>query len=161
LLASLWAPECPVTWALLDKNHPTTALVFDMTGLMVLLGAGTAVTRGFRNRADMIPGLPGPDWLALGLITGVILFGFVLEGMRIAMTGWPEGAWYAVIGYGISLIFSESPLWTEVYGYLWYAHAVLTAGFVAYLPFSRMSHLLVAPVVLILNALRDSESGQS
>ena len=57
LTTSLWAPECQVTWPMLDKNNSTTAFVFDMTGIMVLLGAGVAFIRGFIKRSDQLPGL--------------------------------------------------------------------------------------------------------
>jgi len=77
------------------------------------------------------------------------VIGFLLEGMRIAMTGAPEGSAYAFLGYGISRIFADwSSTITGVYGYVWYAHAVLTGGFIAYLPFSRLLHIIIAPWVL-------------
>ena len=41
---------------------------------------------------------------------------------------------------------------SEIYGYIWYLHAFLTAAFLVYLPFSKMFHLIMAPVVIALNA---------
>jgi len=158
LTTSLWAPECPVTWPMLDKNHSTTAFVFDMTGIMVLLGAGLAFIRGFIKRPNQLPGLPGQDRPALGMIAGIIIVGFVLEGVRIAMTFSPVGSGYAFVGYGISKLFSSFSGLTEVYGYIWYVHAILTGVFVAYLPFSRLFHIIIGPVVLVMNAL--SEQGR-
>ena len=38
LLGSLWKPEWTQVWAMLDKNHPTTAFLFDLTGIMAILG---------------------------------------------------------------------------------------------------------------------------
>jgi nitrate reductase gamma subunit len=40
----------------------------------------------------------------------------------------------------------------DVYGYVWYMHAILTGAFIAYLPFSRLMHIIMAPVVLAMNA---------
>jgi nitrate reductase gamma subunit len=158
LITSLWAPECPVAWSMLDKNHSTTALVFDMTGIMVLLGAGLAFIRGLMKRSHQIPGLPKQDRVALGMIAVIIIIGFVLEGMRMAMTSPPIGSSYAFVGYGISKLFSGFSGLPEIYGYIWYIHAILTGIFVAYLPFSRLFHLIVGPVVLIMNAV--SEHGR-
>jgi nitrate reductase gamma subunit len=158
LTTSLWAPEWSVAWPMLDKNHSTTAFVFDMTGIMVLLGAGLAFIRGFMKRPDQLPGLPGQDRLALGLIAGIIIAGFVLEGVRIAMTSSPVGSEYAFVGYGIGMLFSGFSGLTEVYGYIWYVHAILTGVFLAYLPFSRLFHVIVGPVVLVMNAV--SEQGR-
>jgi nitrate reductase gamma subunit len=138
---------------MLDKNHPATALLFDLTGIMILLGVVPALIRGAIKKQDKTTGLPGRDHLALGLIAGIVVIGFILEGMRIAMTGFPDGSPYAIGGYGISMLFSNTSGLPEVYGYIWYVHAVLTGAFFAYLPFSRLLHIIVAPVVLALNAV--------
>ena len=157
LVISLWRPDWAPVWLMLNKNHPATALLFDLTGIAVLLGVGLAFFRGQRRCQDPPSGLPGQDRIALGLIGGIVVVGFLLEGMRIAMTGWPEGAGFAVVGYAVSLLFGESTLWTGVYGYLWYIHAILTGAFVAYLPFSRLLHIIVAPVVLAMDAAAEGE----
>ena len=161
LISSLWKPEWDPVWAMLDKNHPATALLFDLTGIMVLLGVVLAFIRGTIKQHNETNGLPEQDRLALGLIAGIVVIGFFLEGMRIAMTGCPGGAWYAIAGYGISMLFSEALDLTGVYGYIWYIHAILTGAFIAYLPFSRLLHIIVAPVVLAVNAVsRNGHSGR-
>lgn len=159
LFASLWKPEWTWVWAMIDKNHPTTAFIFDLTGAMVLLGVCLTIIRGLLGRSDALPGLPKQDYLALGLILGIVVIGFFLEGLRIAMTGWPGGAHYAFLGYGISLLFTGSPGIPGVYGYIWYIHAIFTGAFVAYLPFSRLFHIIVAPVVLAINAVSERGHG--
>jgi nitrate reductase gamma subunit len=153
LVASLRKPEWEPVWGMLDKNHPATALLFDLTGIMILLGVVPALIRGAIKKHDKITGLPGRDHLALGLIAGIVVIGFILEGVRIAMTGFPDGSPYAIAGYGISMLFSNTSGLPEVYGYIWYVHAVLTGAFFAYLPFSRLLHIILAPVVLALNAV--------
>ncbi len=69
----------------------------------------------------------------------------------MAMTGSPSGAPWAFVGNLVSRILSGFEL-MNLYGYVWYLHAVLTGMFVAYLPFSRMFHMIMAPVVLAVNA---------
>jgi nitrate reductase gamma subunit len=157
LITSLWAPECPVTWPMLDKNHPVTAFLFDVTGIMVILGAVLAFIRGFLRKSEKLPGLPGQDRMALSLIGGIVVIGFILEGLRIAMTGSPAGACYAFIGYAVSTLFSDSAGLTQSYGYIWYIHAILTGIFIAYLPFSRMFHIIMGPIVLAMNAVSEHE----
>ncbi len=163
LLGSLWRPESETVWILLNKNHFLTAFVFDLSGLMLLLGIVIALVRGTVKRFTMRAGLPKQDPLALGLIGGIVIVGFVLEGMRIAMTGVPGDAEYAFAGYWISTFFSDPSRLTSLYGYLWYAHAVLAAGFVAYLPFSRLFHIILAPVTLLMGGAgeRDRSTGKS
>jgi nitrate reductase gamma subunit len=151
LISSLWFPEWTPTWAMLNKNDPVTAFLFDFTGVMVILGVLLAFFRGYLFRKEAVKGLPKQDRLALCLISGIVLFGFVLEGMRIAMTGAPGSASYAFIGYEISKLFFIPSGLTEAYGYIWYIHAILTGAMVAYIPFSRLLHIIIAPVVLSMN----------
>jgi nitrate reductase gamma subunit len=151
LIGSLWFPEWTPTWAMLNKNDPVTAFLFDFTGVMLILGVLLAFFRGYLIRKNAAKGLPKQDRLALCLIGVIVLFGFLLEGVRIAMTGAPAGASCAFIGYGISRFFSDSSALSEAYGYIWYLHAVLTGAMVAYIPFSRLLHIIIAPVVLSMN----------
>lgn len=154
LVGSLWAPKWSGAWAMVDKNHPTTALFFDVTGMMVLTGVLLAFARGLLQDMKRAPGLPGQERLALGLIASLVAVGFVLEGMRIAMTGAPQGAEYALIGYWLSGFFTDAAGLTGLYGYVWYLHAALTGAFVAYISFGRLGHVIVGPIVL---AMRGAE----
>jgi nitrate reductase gamma subunit len=158
IAANLWRRS---TWYefLLNNNDPATALLFDLTGILVVAGAIAAVARGIAKKSERMPGLPGQDYAALGLIGGVVIVGFVLEGMRIAMTGVSWGASWAFVGYPISRLFAGWKALTGVYGYVWYLHAILTGAFAAYLPFSRMFHVLVAPISLAIRAVRHGAHG--
>jgi nitrate reductase gamma subunit len=149
LIGSLWKPEWTWVWPMLDKNSPLTAFLFDLTGIMLILGLFFAYLRGRKQRSGQVPDLPRQDLLALGLIAGIAVIGFLLEGMRIAMTGFPEGSSYAFMGYAIGRAFFRTSSLTGVYGYVWYAHALLTGAFIAYLPFSRLLHIIMSPFVLI------------
>ncbi|MCP4664773.1 MAG: hypothetical protein GY849_00265 [Deltaproteobacteria bacterium] len=157
LLGSLFKPESHWIWALVDKNNPVTALLFDISGVMLLLGVTLAFVRGAMRQLDQPPGLPAQDRPALALMAGIALVGFVLEGMRIAMTGWPEGAGFAVAGFVLSVFFRDPFPASELYGYVWYVHAILTGVFIAYLPFSRLLHIIMSPVVLAMNAVSEKE----
>ena len=152
LVTSLWWPNSSLSVVMVDKNHPLTAFLFDLSGLLVIAGIiGMITRRAQENAANSSQGYPPPDWAAYTLLGGIMLVGFVLEGMRMAMTGNPVGASWAFAGYLVSRLFTGSDL-TGLYGYVWYLHAILTGAFVAYLPFSRMFHMIMAPVVLAVNA---------
>jgi nitrate reductase gamma subunit len=158
LVASNWLPEWQGVWIMLDKNHPLTAFLFDLSGGLVIVGVVLMLARKYAlGSEDKLEGLPRPDWPAYSLMGGIIIFGFILEGMRIAMTDTPQGSQYAFLGYVISRLFTEADL-TGIYGYMWYLHAILTGAFVAYLPFSRMFHMIMAPVVLVMNAASSSHN---
>ena len=157
LVSTLWWPEWSSGWIMVDKNHPVTAFLFDVTGLTILLGVVLALVRGFMGRSNRPKGAPSQDRFALCLIAGIIIVGFVLEGMRMAMTGTPDGGAGAFIGFRLGGLFADSAGITGAYTYVWYIHAILTGAFVAYLPFSRLFHMIAAPLVLAINASREDE----
>ncbi len=152
LIGSLWKPEWSLVWPMLDRNRPVTAFLFDLTGIMVIVGIVFAAIRGMKMRRTRLPGTPDQDRIALILIGGIAAVGFVLEGMRIAMSGYPNGSGWAFLGYGMALLLGEGGEAVEFYGYVWYFHALLAGAFVAYIPFSRLLHMIVGPLVLAGNA---------
>lgn len=158
LLFSIFLPDSAITIAMLDKNHAMRALFFDVTGLMIL--AGSMATFFCRKKSpDTITGsLPEPGWGMPAMIGLIVLVGFILEGLRIAMTGWPGGAGWAFLGYTVSLMFKGMTGLTEFYGYGWYTHAILTGAFMALIPFTRMAHIITAPIVLIINLIINARS---
>lgn len=160
LVLTTWFKDLSLGWVLVDKNAPATAFVYDLTGLMILVGVVLAWLRGREADKTRLPGLPGQDRAALGLIAGVVAVGFLLEGMRVAMTGHPAGSSWAFLGAALAALFGKGAGLTDLYGYAWYLHAIVTGVFVAYLPFSRMLHILLAPVVLAMNAVSAHEHGR-
>jgi nitrate reductase gamma subunit len=154
---SLWRPQWPWVWQLLDKNNGGTALFFDVTGIMILAGVILALVRHLSTSSRRIEGLPRRSRVALVLLGSIVLAGFILEGMRIAMTGATGSASYAFVGFGISRLFHNPELLSDVYGYGWYVHAALTGAFIVFLPFSRLLHIILSPVVFTLNAISRHE----
>lgn len=155
LLASVIKPDSLLRF-MLEKNHPATGFVHDLSGVILLAGIVFAFIRGLR-RSERLEGLPDQDRIALSLIGGIVLIGFMLEGLRIAMTGFPEGSSYAFVGFALGNIFNVISDTGNYYGYIWYLHAILTGAFIAYLPFSRLLHIIMAPFVLAMNAIRQAE----
>jgi nitrate reductase gamma subunit len=152
LLGSLCRPGSETVWILLDRNYWLTAFLFDLSGALLLLGVLVALLRGTLRRFTQLSVLPRQDPLALCLIGGIVIVGFVLESMRMAMTGPVGDGEYAFVGYWISTFFSNPAGLTVYYGYVWYVHAILAGAFIAYLPFSRLFHMILAPVVLLMDA---------
>ena len=149
LVSSLTDPQWNLTQAMLDKNNPVTGLVFDVTGLFILAGGCLMLlNKRAERKKHGIKGLPKYNNFVQILLGGVVITGFIVEGARIAMTGSPDGSQYAFIGYLVSRVLMNYYL-NGIYAYLWYVHAVLTAAFVACLPFSRMFHIFLAPLSLL------------
>ncbi|KMY67732.1 hypothetical protein AAU61_07535 [Desulfocarbo indianensis] len=158
LVLGRWEPGSGLTQTMLAKNNPATALFFDLTGLMVLVGGFLALARRLARRGHTVPGLPRPDWPALALLALVVLSGFVTEGARLSLTGHAGPPW-AFLGAALCGLFSAGPDLQEAYAYLWYAHAVCYAAFVAYLPFSRLRHIVLAPLWLAIRAGGQARQG--
>lgn len=145
-------PECDFLSILLDKNRPFTGFVFDLSGLLILAGGILMMLEKRKNRIRYnLKNLPGTNPVIYLLMGGMLLSGFIVEGAGIAMAGNVEGAAYAFAGFALSrLLVYCNP--AETYVYLWYTHAVFTGLFIAFLPFSRMFHVLLAPLSLALRA---------
>jgi nitrate reductase gamma subunit len=138
---------------LLDKNYPLIAFTYDFLGLCIILGAMGAIVRRIQGKAQKaVTG--GQDYVVLGLVGAILLTGFLVEGMRILLTALPlSAALPSFIGYPISLLLGLFPVrWEVVYPYGWYVHAILTGALVAYLPFSKMFHILISPLLLLIKA---------
>jgi nitrate reductase gamma subunit len=153
LFGSLWLPELSGVWVMLDKNYALNAFLFDLSGISVILGVVLIIIyRHMFGFSKKIVGLSRPDWIAYGLLGGIIIIGFILEGMRISLTESTLSSNYAFLGYTLSRLFRDVDL-TSIYGYVWYTHAILTGAFIAYLPFSRMFHIIIAPISLAISAI--------
>lgn len=149
------SPASALAQALIDKNNGFVAFTYDFLGLMIIIGLLLAITQRFVIRPAHVAS-EGQDNLAIAIIGVLILLGFILEGARILVTRVPaETACYSFVGYPLSNLFSQLPWdWQSIYGYLWYAHAVVGTLFIAYLPFGKMKHMIHTPLSLILNIKR-------
>lgn len=149
-LGTVWAPGWKPCWLMLDADAPLTAFVFDLTGLMVIIGVILAIYR--RIGGPKRPaGLPGPDYPAVILLGLAILSGFVLEAMRLALPGAGQSLG-AFVGTMLAPLLEGIPNLATIYSRTWYIHAAIWGLFVIYLPFSRMKHMILTPIALALNA---------
>ena len=152
-LMTLLAPTASLTQILADKSSPAIALIYDLLGLLVIVGAFLAVRRRYIKKDDqLISGTQ--DRIALGLLGAIFALGFVTEGVRILTTGLAfDLAVFSPVGYLVSLVLGLIPAnWGVVYGGLWYVHAGLVAALVAYLPFGKFIHVLISPIVAAFNS---------
>jgi cytochrome b subunit of formate dehydrogenase/nitrate reductase gamma subunit len=154
LILSNLFPMSPEVARWLDKNYPPIAFTYDLLGLCVIIGAAAAVMSRYGKSSQRLPS-KGEDAIVLGFIGAVIITGFLVEGMRIQVTGLPASVvLYSFVGYPLSLFFGLFPFqWQGVYPYGWYLHAILTGLLMVYLPFSKMFHIVISPMVLLINSL--------
>ena len=147
-------PQGNMLTALIDKNHWFTAFTNDILGLFILLGIIWAVVKRFIIKPDHVVS-EFQDNITLILIGCLVLLGFFLEGARILVTAIPfDIAVYSFVGYLVSRVFSFFSIdWGQVYPLMWYAHGVVAAAFIAWLPFGKMRHMFNTPLTYFIEAV--------
>lgn len=159
LMGSRVFPQWTFIWPMLNRDQPATALFFDLTGLLMLSGFVLVLFRRIIRQkpslSDRVTGLPRIDWLGFGLFGSLIISGFLVEALRLTMSG--NAVPYAFVGYSLSRIMKGFPKPAVTYVYFWYGHFVITGGLVAYLPFSRLKHLFMGPVSMVIQSVREYE----
>ncbi len=157
-LAAWIAPTAPLTMALVGKNVPAVALLYDLLGVAVIFGAVLALLRRYVLRDPQLL-TSQQDAVAIGLLGAIFVMGFVVEGMRLQVTAVrPELAAFSIVGLLFSRVLELFAVdWGVVYGWVWYGHAVLVIAFFAYLPFGKFIHILVSPFVAAFNSALESK----
>ncbi len=151
---ALW-PSAAWTQTLADKNSPGVALFNDGCALFVLLGVAFALVRRFLLRDRRLLTFV-QDKVAISLLAGIFLVGILTEGIRLLSAATPAAiAVYSFLGYAVAAVLRPlNAPWTSVYPVLWYLHGLLAVAFVAYLPFSKFTHLLAGPLIASLDTAR-------
>jgi nitrate reductase gamma subunit len=145
-------PGSDLAVALIDKNHGFTALFHDLTGLLMLLGVVLSALQRVVFRPKNVD-TSAQDALALIFIGLIALWGFALEAVRIHLISLPpEQAVYAFVAYPLSRLAAGMTVdWNTAYVWLWYAHGILAAALLAWLPFGKMRHVITTPISLVMN----------
>ena len=127
---------------LVGSKHLLFEVAMDIGGLVLLAGIVWALVRRYLQRVSRLERRLEDALVPLWLLV-VVCSGFLLEAMRLAVqkpewAGWSfAGAWTA--GF-LSAGFAEAS-----YPYLWWGHALLSLGFIAVIPYTKLFHILGAP----------------
>jgi len=121
----------------------------EISGGMLVVGLIWGMTRRYVQRVSRLERRPEdflvPIWLLL-----VALSGFLTEGVRLAAQA-PSGAGWSFAGYWVGLLWSPSDPPVSLYPYFWWAHAFISLGFIAAIPYSKLLHVLAAPLHIYLS----------
>ncbi len=152
------------------------SLTMEIFGLAVLLGIIMALFRryvtrpeglGYQGKPDNTP----DDAIVLTLIGAIIITGFAVEALRIHVTRppwevWSFGGWI-LAGALAGLDPGTAKLLHKI---TWWVHAFLSLGFIAYIPYSRLLHIIATPANQFfaslkpagyLEPIRDFETAES
>jgi Fe-S oxidoreductase/nitrate reductase gamma subunit len=120
------------------------ALGLDAAGLAVLIGIGFLLIRRLSHYRHLFEPKPRSGFVfAELLLLAVILTGFLLEGLRIRLTGAHE---LAIVGHAVASLPGSPAGGATIYTLLWWIHGLLALFFIAYIPFSPLTHLMFIPV---------------
>jgi Fe-S oxidoreductase/nitrate reductase gamma subunit len=131
------------------------SVTLDVFGVFAIVGLLLAAYRrvvlkpkNLRNRRD--------DAVIITLLLAILISGFTIEGLRIAATR-PAWALWSPFGYLLARWFEALGLSTETLRTLhvwnWWSHMLLGMAFIAYIPFSKLFHLVSAPVNIFFQSL--------
>jgi nitrate reductase gamma subunit len=123
--------------------------------LMALWYRGLVKPARFHTIAD--------DWVAVLLLLTIFIQGFVVEGLRIAVTELrvqPELAPWSPGGYLIALMLQnlETETLLLLHRYNWWLHAATAFVFIGYFAFGKFKHVLFGTINLFLRSLEPSGS---
>ncbi len=154
-------------WDILRGNpYLIMKVALDFMGLAFIVGLAMVFVRRLRLRPKYLRN-ERPDLFLPGMLLLLILQGYCLEAIRLAVLQPPWEEW-SFVGYGLSLLFraagvngslatvavsvdgsvvtiAASPALAWAYGILWWFHAGTWSVLLATLPWTKASHFLFSP----------------
>ena len=125
------------------------SLIVDLFGVAVMIGVAMAGYRRWIERPRKLVYTDEATWLLI-LIFVIAATGFLLEGWRIAATN-DEWASWSPIGNVVAMlsdpIMSDSGL-RSAHEFLWWFHLILVYGLIAWAPYTKLAHVLTAPMAI-------------
>jgi Fe-S oxidoreductase/nitrate reductase gamma subunit len=151
----------PLGWAFLRGTfYLVFSFLMDLFGLAVLVGVLLAMYRRYIQRPDGLghqgkPDNTPDDAVALLLLFGIIVTGFIIEALRIRVTAPPWEVW-SFGGWMLAKVFTcLDPAQAKIlHKTTWWTHTFLSLGFIAYIPDSRLLHILTTPANHFLVSLK-------
>ncbi len=118
-------------------------LLLDIAGLMVLIGVLMAMYRRYVKKP---PGIDTKteDTISLSLILAIIITGFSLTGMRLAVEPGQYLAFTPVSALVAQLFAAimEPAAILALHKSMWWIHMLLAFVFIAYIPYSKLFHIM-------------------
>jgi heterodisulfide reductase subunit E len=120
---------------------------FELVGFMMLAGLTVAAVRRFIFKPKIVR-TELPDAVSILFLLVVVLGGFILEGMGIAgrIPGHQVDQAYSFLGYALSQLMPGSA--GQYYDQAWLVHGVMSALLIAYIPFSKLFHMIATPIAI-------------
>ncbi len=123
------------------------SLIVDVFGVLVLVGIGMAAVRRYVRRPEKLV-YTGEATLLLAAIFVIALTGFLVEAWRIEATRDPWAAWSPfgnLLGRASAALMSADAM-RDAHRALWWLHLVASFAFIAWLPYTKLEHVVTSPL---------------
>lgn len=123
------------------------SLILDTAGFLLLVGIGFGLYRKYIGKPERMV-KNAQDGILLGLLFLVVISGFLVEGIRIAVLNPPAADWSPVgfvCGTMIKALAGTEAL-KSLYVVVWAIHFLFAFSFIAYIPFSKYEHIFAAQI---------------
>jgi len=145
---SLLALHEYVSSCLVGRSHLLFEVAMEIGGLLLIAGIIWAMIRRYVQRVPRLEHRLEDAVVPIGLLV-VALSGFLLEGIRLAAQKPPWAHW-SFAGFWIAGLIPEGTA-GPAYPYFWWGHALVSLGFIALIPYSKLFHLVGGPAALYLH----------
>lgn len=128
----------------------------DLLGLTILAGCLLALLRRGLGRQAHLRTEAEDVWILL-LLLAIVVSGFFLEAVRLSVVA-PDGRSAAsFVGFAAAQALKGWDVpWVAIRFYVWIAHAALVFAFFAYVPFSKLFHVIACPFTILATASEGS-----
>ena len=132
----------------------------DIAGITILIGIALAYKRRYIDRPKYLSSTkPNRELWMYAILVALVLIGYALEALRIFGTHMPVGeAYWSPIGYFLAKTVYFLPFSYETMGrtyqFLWMIHMINTMIFVAMIPYSKFSHIILLPLSALITPSR-------
>jgi Fe-S oxidoreductase/nitrate reductase gamma subunit len=126
----------------------------ELGGILILIGVAMAAYRRYAIKPETLP-TTLENGLVLLLIAGMVITGYLVEGLRIAVNG-DRWAMLSPVGWSLSSLFAgiSADKGKTVHASLWWIHTVFAMSWIAMLPYTKFVHLLALPTNVFFSKLK-------
>jgi Fe-S oxidoreductase/nitrate reductase gamma subunit len=135
-------------------------LVLDVLGFLLIVGLGLAIYRRYVIKPARLEDLPNKllkrdDLYVLVILSFIAITGFLVEGLRIAVTQ-PDWAPWSPIGNVLASIFTSwgDPSNEVLHTSIWVTHIVVSFGALCSIPFTKLFHIISVPTNIFFSSLK-------
>jgi Fe-S oxidoreductase/nitrate reductase gamma subunit len=125
----------------------------ELAGILVLVGVVMAAYRRYVLKPDTLPNTRS-DGLVLLCLAGIIVTGYLIEGLRIAVSGDPWKM-FSAVGWAVAGLFAGTSEVTgrNIHASLWWVHTLLALSWIALIPYTKFAHVLFLPANVFFSKL--------